>query len=272
MEFDIGTYCSSALRQYLREKGIINKPTFSLPINKHPIFEYLDFLRVAHKEVYFTREFHVGCSDDDRPPNIIYSSKKQNGDEVLYFYAKQQIHNGIFWKSNYFHDSEGRRDLDAVSEAYNNPLNTHERLVIGWRGPENLLGAGSGEIMTGGSFEIDFADGVWNAVSGLDYFYDRELRNKEIERAVFGRFIEGTDSPFNRADVKAVIVDNCGMTASDFLKTGLTLSDAVGEATKIMWPKLRVEASEEKAMRDKLFANVQINQEIPDAELSIDNA
>lgn len=259
MEFDISHYCSAGLRQVLHVKGLVDKPSFELPIKKHPFFEYMDYLK-QKRGIAFVREFHIGCSSDQRPPNIRYTAKKEGYAGELFFYAEQWINDDVCWKKGYFHDKNGLRDLDAVSAAFNDKAKTNERVRVGWTGPGSVLTGSDRCCYRSGSFEIILEDGKWEDVSGLDVFCDRTLGTGATEKAILGRIIEGTDSPFNRKGMQAIARKHQSLSAERFSKR-LALPDAIGEAVKIMWPDLRNETAEEKAARDAFFKGIPIAEE-----------
>lgn len=256
MEFDIEGYCSSALNEILSDKGLLDKSSFSLPIKMRPAFQYLDYLEKRYG-LEFVREFHVGCSADDRPPNIRYTAERKDWKGVMYLSCEQWLTYEAFSRNRYFHDANGLRDLEAVSKAMNNKKNIEERVLVGWSGSEKALGTSPFPCERRGNFEIHIDRNTWEHVDGIDNFFEETYGKGQKRKAILGRMVEGTDSPFARPEVRKAVKNRQVMYAKEFsAATGMLLADAVGEAVKIFWPQLREEPADDKVLRDQLFGGV----------------
>ncbi|MFH0830222.1 MAG: hypothetical protein V1887_03615 [Candidatus Aenigmatarchaeota archaeon] len=258
MDFDIGEYCSIGLRGILDRKGLVERPSFSLQIKKRPVFRYLDYLQEKYG-LKLVREFHIGCSWDSRPPNIRYTARRNEWDGEMVFWSEQRLTQIVSLRNGYFHDEKGKRDLLAVSKAMNDQENIEQRIVVGWSGSAQALGLSEYNLGRSGYFRIIVQKNRWKHVDGLDDFIEHPFGTKEVEKAVLGRIVEGTDSPFARPEIREAIKEYQFMDAKEFSAvTGMLLADAVGEATKIFWPQLRKETAEEKVFRDQTFGGMRM--------------
>ncbi len=134
---------SDALRESLIDKGIVdrsswkpNQDYFELPIEEGPI------LGLAQKAYDMKGFFHVGCVADERPPNFSYvtsagSSQTKKGMTSLNY--RKDLRLKPFFQYNAFHKKSpilgyNVRDLDKLSEAFNERENCKEEFGIHWNG------------------------------------------------------------------------------------------------------------------------------------------
>jgi hypothetical protein len=232
---------------------MLGKTTFSLPVKPRPAFEYLDYLHNRYG-IKFLREFHIGGYEDRDKPYIRYAAEKDDWGGEMGLWFEQQLTTKAFREGKEFLDAEGDRDLEAIANALNVKNNIVESFRVGWTGPAQALGA-SHRCYRSGYFTIEIEKNKWTQVSGSDQF----TRDCGEKKAILGRMVEGTDSPFANPNIRRKL--HQFMDARDFSNaTNMLLADVVGEAIKIYWPQLRNETAKDKVLRDQLFGGVRMGK------------
>lgn len=126
IEFEISNSCSSGLMHSLIERKEHEQKSFILAIEKGPLFRLLE--EMIPNPVCL---FHIGCSSDSRPPSFEYTLKYVNKrQEVLIFSYNRTIYPGIFFRNDFFHNSNGSRNLDAVARSLSNPGDYCEEISL----------------------------------------------------------------------------------------------------------------------------------------------
>lgn len=133
ISFEISDSCSGGLHCAIESRKWQNQKIFSLSIKKEEIFLFLE--KLIPDCICL---FHIGCSDDNRPPSFEYTLKY--GDirqELLIFSYERILFPGICWKYDWFHDSDGNRNLEDTARALSNPKNYFEKISLSWSGEDD---------------------------------------------------------------------------------------------------------------------------------------
>lgn len=172
MEFDITDRCSGALRGILYDRGWAKRKTFSLEIAEGPLLSY-----VLSLPTIFRRDFHVGCSDDRRPPSFNMEAR----DNGLYLTYSRTL----TWQSKnmFARDKKEHRDLEVVSKEFSNPQVYSERFGLIHEFEEK-------GIVHNCKIFLRFLNNMWLYLEGADEFYEEE-RLKNLSKGTIFDFDNG---------------------------------------------------------------------------------
>jgi len=169
INFEVSDSCSGGLNCSLKSKGWLNQKSFSLSIEKGPIFLLLEELIPDCVCL-----FHIGCSDDNRPPSFEHTIKY--GDvrqEQLVFSYKRVLYPELCWKNDWFHDADRNRNLEDTAKAMSNPKNYSERITLFWSGSDGKYENFGRTI----SLELWFKNNRLYGIRGLNDIQDDLFKN-----------------------------------------------------------------------------------------------
>jgi hypothetical protein len=166
------------------------------------------------------------------------------------FSYERTLYPEIPWDNHWFHDLNGRRDLEKTAEALSDPANYYEEIILFCNSRHR------GGIMVGKNITLRFKKNLLHDIRGLGEAQDNDFKDKLI--GFKGSLLDLTDGPLknsrdiflneaNPSEWKKIFQKN-GTTADDLIKTMIVLFQAsapqFGERMRIREPLLIFERTQ----------------------------
>jgi hypothetical protein len=169
IEFEISDSCSGGLNCSLVSRGWQNQKVFSLPIKKGSVFLFLE--KLIPDCVCL---FHIGCSSDSRSPSFEHTIKYGDVHESMIFSYQRILYPGVFWDNDWFHDSNGDRNLEATAQALSNSKNYYELIRFSWDGRDDEIK----ELVLVTTLELSFRNNRLYSIRGLNDIQENSSQKK----------------------------------------------------------------------------------------------